>query len=146
LLAIAPYIGPNDNALPYPWPKLDGAAATMLDRFKANVDWVYSNTNLTSVQRAVTIADKYKLPLSCYEGGQQLNTNADKWNQNPLIYDAYAYMLNKWAQARFTIFCHYTLYGSYEPTGAWGAKENVNTSLANAPKYRVLVDYVKLHP
>jgi hypothetical protein len=147
LLAIAPYIGPNDNAAGNaPWPKLDGAAANMPDRFKANVDWVYANTNLTSVQRAVPIAAKYNLPLSSYEGGQQLDTNADAWSKNPSIYDAYTYMLNKWAQARMVVFCHYTMYGQYASSGAWGAKENVNTPLANAPKYRALVDWINAHP
>ncbi len=144
LLAIAPYIGPNDDATGTG--TLDGASANMPTLFQANVDWVYSNTQYTSIQRAITISDKYNIPLGCYEGGQQLNTNADVWSNNPLVYDAYTYMLNKWMDAHFVLYCHYTLYGSYDTHGAWGAKAAVTTPLASAHKYRALVDWLAANP
>jgi hypothetical protein len=139
LFAVAPYFGPNDGA--GGGGVLDGAAANIADRFKANVDSGY----LDYVTGAVAIAAKYKTPIGCYEGGQQLSTNADKWSSNPAVYDAYTYMLNKWIPAHFVMFTHYALYGSYTSAQAWGAKAAGTTTLANAPKYRALVDWANSH-
>ena len=136
LFAIAPYIGPPDYAAGTG--EIDGAAANVAARFRANVDWTYVNY----IQPAIDIAERFDTPLGCYEGGQQLITNAAAWNSNPAIYDEYLYMLDKWKPANFEVFCNYTLYGYYSSGGAWGAKPDVTATTAASPKYRALLEWM----
>ena len=135
LLAIAPYYGPDDVAAGTG--VLDGAAPNIAERVQANLDAAYEGY----IPSAVALATKYKTKLGCYEGGQQLNTHADQWSSGPAIYDSYKYMLNKLIPANFVIFSHYTLYSTYTPSQAWGAKESVTAPLDRSPKYRALVDW-----
>jgi hypothetical protein len=106
------------------------------------VDWNYTHY----IQPAISIANKYGFKLGCYEGGQQLTTNAGAWSSNPDIYTEYTYMLNKWKPANFVLFNHYTLYGAYSSGGAWGAKADATQTTANSPKYHALIDWMSANP
>jgi hypothetical protein len=140
-LAIAPYIGPADLAANPDYSViLDGSQSDIAARFRANVDYNY----LHYITPALAIATEWAIPMVCYEGGQQLTTNAGTWSANAAIYDEYLYMLNKWIAAGFVFFCHYTLYGYYASGGAWGAKALGTTLVADAPKYRALIDWLGL--
>lgn len=131
LIAIAPYVGSG----------LDGASANIQSQFRQDTDQVFIDRVLT----AVTIAQKYNVPLGTYEGGQHLLTNAHQWSANQQIYNEYIYMFNKFAPY-FKLFNHYAHAGTWSSGGAWGAKSETGQSNANAPKYRAIVDWVASHP
>jgi len=133
--AVAPYIGPNDDAGSG---LLDGNSANIATRFRANVDWNYTNYMLP----AKAIANKYGFPLGCYEGGQQMNTNAGTWSSNQAIYNEYKYMFDKLNSVGLVMFNHYTHLGVYVAGQAWGAKSDINQTLATSPKFRAITDWV----
>jgi len=140
IFAIAPYIGPYDDAAG-DGSSLDGAATNIATRFRTNVDWNFTNY----ITPAVTMAAKYGKPICTYEAGQQLNTNADAWSANPAIYTEYTYMFNKWKQAKFQFVNHYTHTGAYYPGGAWGAKPSTSATLSQSPKYEAIVDWLNIN-
>lgn len=131
LFAIAPYVGSG----------LDGASPNIQSAFHQDIDATFNDRVLP----AVTIAQKYHIPLGTYEGGQHLLVNADQWSGNPDIYNEYTYMLNKFAPY-FTLFSHYTNAGTWSTGGAWGAKQFTGQPAANAPKYRAIADWIASHP
>ena len=131
MIAIAPYVGSG----------LDGANASIQSQFHADIDATFTDRVLT----AVAIAQKYNVKLGCYEGGQHLLTNADQWSGNQNIYTEYTYMLNKFAPY-FVLYNHYAHAGSWSSGGAWGSKSSTGQPIANAPKYRAIVDWVAAHP
>lgn len=139
-LAIAPYIGPSDSAGSG---TLDGAESAIASRFDANVAYSYTNY----VVSAATIASTYSLPLISYEGGQQLSTNAGTWSANPLIYTSYYNMLSTWSP-KLSLYNHYTLYGSWSSSEAWGSKQGptYGSDKTASPKYAALVQWLADHP
>ena len=55
-------------------------------------------------------------------------------------------MLDRWYAVGIKVFNHYTLYGSWNASGGWGAKESVSSSLEASPKFRALVDWIRDNP
>jgi len=142
VLAIAPYIGPND---PINGGKLDGADPQIATKYRASVDWTITNY----VKTFRTIAQNYGLPLVTYEGGQQLDTNAGAWSANPLIYAEYLHFLDQLNANGVKLFNHYTLYGTYSTGGAWGLKSDPskpNTTAGGSPKYQAVQDWLLANP
>ena len=131
MFAIAPYVGSD----------IDGNAPNASSLFHADIDLVFNERILP----AETIANNNGVTLGCYEGGQHLLTNANAWSANPLIYDEYLYMLNKW-KPKFNLFMHYAHCGAWSVDGAWGAKQFTGQTLNSAPKYKALVDWVAMNP
>lgn len=131
MIAIAPYVGGN----------LDGSSPTIQSQFRQDTDTKFTTRVLT----AVAIADKYNVKLGAYEGGQHLTTNAHTWSANQQIYNEYLYMLDKFAPY-FELFNHYAHAGSWSSGGAWGAKAYTGQPIADAPKYRAIVDWVASNP
>ncbi len=126
MFAIAPYVGSE----------LDGNSANIQTLFHNDINQVLTERILP----AITIAENNGTLLGCYEGGQHLLTNADLWSSNPLIYNEYLYMLDQW-KPHFSLFMHYTHAGIWSNTGAWGAKNATGQPLAQAHKYRAIVDW-----
>jgi len=116
----------------------NGASATV------RADWTASvNSLVKSIQDIKNNFVKYNanyLKLAAYEGGQGYTTNGDVFAKNPLSYDMY----KEWLQAispYFQLTCHYTHTGKWASGGDWGAKDSTSQTLANAHKYRALVDW-----
>ncbi|MGL4631336.1 MAG: 3-coathanger stack domain-containing protein [Leadbetterella sp.] len=126
LFAIAPYIGH----------RLDGGSATIQSDFRNEVEAVF--TGQIALARSIAILNDAS--LGTYEGGQHITTNANLWSSNPLIYNEYIYMLDKF-KSYFTVFTHYTHTGSWSSQGAWGAKASTGQSIDSAHKYRALVNW-----
>jgi hypothetical protein len=126
MFAIAPYVGSE----------LDGSSAGIQSLFHTAIDQVFTERILP----ALTIANNNGTLLGCYEGGQHLLLNAHLWSANSLIYNEYLYMLDKW-KPKFSLFMHYTHAGTWSSTGAWGAKNATGQPMAQAHKYRAIVDW-----
>jgi hypothetical protein len=77
-----------------------------------------------------------------YEGGHHITTNADQFSANPKSYQLYRDLLTA-MQSHVTLFMHYVHSGSWGTVNAWGAKRSIDQPLADAHKYRALVDYIK---
>ncbi|MCY3017698.1 MAG: hypothetical protein NTW87_01525 [Planctomycetota bacterium] len=101
-----------------------------------------NHVNILKKQKEM--ADKAGLVLISYEGGQHIATPAAAIpaNKDPGMYQVYLDFLNA-ISPYLTMFNQYTVCGKYSNWGCWGAKEYVTQPLAEAPKYRALVDYLQ---
>lgn len=128
-LMLAPYIGNGT----------DGASET-LSRWKSEVD---SKVNGEPIATAKSQASQYAIPMvGCYEAGMHHLTHADSWARNPQAYDAYVYMLDRFATKMNAPCALYTLHGTWEPKGAWGLFNNVGQQLSAAPKARGAKEWI----
>jgi hypothetical protein len=141
MLAMAPYVGSG----------LDGASATIQSDFhRATVELESGEGGeIGRIAFAVQDLKTFGIPkLGAYEGGQHLLKNSQAWTSNPKIYDEYMYMLDRWSQY-FTLFVHYSHTGKWtndEYESSWGAKDHTGQPIADAHKYRALVNWVNAHP
>jgi hypothetical protein len=88
------------------------------------------------------IADEAGLKLIAYEGGQHVLSKAKDINRNPVMFDLYQQYLREMSQY-FEHFSHYCHVGQAGDRGAWGAIEFTGQPLAEAPKYRALVEWAR---
>jgi len=124
--ACAPYVGAG----------IDGNSVNRVALFHADVDAKLKNYVIPAWQTAL----RYKMPLITYEGGQHLLTGAQVLSADPLLYNEYIYMLNKFSQY-LKMFVHYNHCGKWASGGAWGAKAYTGQDINQTPKYRALVDW-----
>ena len=99
-------------------------------------------TRVDGVKKTV---EEAHLKLIAYEGGQHVLQSAMTINRDPAMYDLYCEYL-KQMNTRFDMFCHYAHVGRAGERGAWGCIESTGQPLAEAHKYRALVDWSKAHP
>jgi hypothetical protein len=129
MIALAPYIGNGVN----------GASET-LTRWKSEVD---SKVNGEPIAVAVEQGRTHNIPLlGCYEAGMHHLTNADQWARNADAYDAYVYMLDRFAEKMNGPCSLYTLHGTWEGKGAWGLYNNVGQATSSAPKARGTKEWI----
>jgi hypothetical protein len=129
MLALAPYIGNGVN----------GASET-LSRWKSEVD---SKVSGEPIATAVSQGASHAIPLlGCYEAGMHHLSNADAWARNAQAYDAYVYMLDRFATKMNAPCALYTLHGTWEPKGAWGLYNNVGQATSAAPKARGTKEWI----
>lgn len=142
MLAFAPYIGPSDNTDPN-YADIDGAAPDAQAKFHADI--VDGMAHAWSDYRAV--GTLYGIPMGTYEGGNQLSKNADVFNLSPAIYAEYTYFLDQIDSMDLVMFTHYTLYGAYSSSSAWGLKQNADTAdtKAASPKWQAIKDWLAAH-
>lgn len=142
MLAFAPYIGPSDNTDPN-YPDIDGAAPNAQTKFHGDI--VDGMAHAWRDYRA--IGTLYNIPMGTYEGGNQLNKNADVFNLSPAIYDEYTFFLDQIDTLGLVIFNHYTLYGNYDSGSAWGLKRTADTAdtKAASPKWQAIKDWLATH-
>lgn len=128
-LMLAPYIGNGVN----------GAQET-LSRWKSEVD---SKVNGEPIATAKSQASNNSIPMvGCYEAGMHHLTNANVWAANPDAYDAYVYMLDRFATKMNAPCALYTLHGTWEGKGAWGLYNNVGQAISQAPKARGTSEWI----
>jgi hypothetical protein len=134
-LAFAPYLGYS----------LDGTSGTIQTQFRASIDALEAD----ELAFAIACKEEFEIPvLGTYEGGQSLYANSKVWSENPAIYDEYRYMLDRWSQ-HFALFMHYTHTGRWTNAAgqsSWGALDHTGQPLAEAHKYRAIVDWVAANP
>lgn len=133
LMALAPYIGNGT----------DGADPNVLTKWKAEVD---ARTAGEPIATAKSQTKNNGIPLiGCYEGGMHHLQNANVFAASPQAYDAYTYMLDKWA-ANMNGPCNlYTLHGAWSTGGAWGLYNAIGQPLTAAPKARAVKDWINSH-
>ncbi len=91
------------------------------------------------IQHRDTIAPT-RMQLISYEGGQHYTTNAHTFSTNPESYAMYLEWLNL-VSKYFHLTMHYTHTGRWSNGGAWGAKSSTDQDLADAHRYRALVNW-----
>lgn len=95
--------------------------------------------------RHKTIAEAADLKLIAYEGGQHVIKKARDINHNPAMFtltQEYLRAMNPY----FEHFCYYAHVGQAGNGGAWGAIEFTGQPLAEAHKYRALVEWANSTP
>ncbi|WP_293100102.1 cellulose-binding protein [Moorena sp. SIOASIH] len=94
------------------------------------------------------VADKRKLQLVVYEGGQHL-VNSDnqklteffiELNRHPEMYKIYTQLLNEWKNHNGGLFMHFSDIKKPTKWGSWGALEHVYQK--SSPKYDALIDFI----
>lgn len=153
VVAIAPYFGyelTEDKNLP----SLQGESAEqVVERAEESL----SNTK-KQLREIKALADKYKLPLIAYEGGQHLATggayHADKRlqqllddvNRSPQMAKAYRKYLELWRDEGGQLMVLYKLVEGYSQWGRWGLLEDMWQPVQRAPKYMATIAFMKDQP
>jgi hypothetical protein len=104
------------------------------------------------------LADKYSVPLLCYECGQGLmpetrNENNTKYvdtliaaNRDNRMGDLYRRYFDTLNSGGVSVACHLALRGAYTKSGMWGLAERRDQDLATAPKARAVAGWLADHP
>ena len=129
-IAAAPYFGNG----------VDGGAADVVEKLRAAMQ-----KSIAGSAKLKEVADQNKLLLIAYEGGQHVLSKANLINPKPEMHDLYAEYLKEMSKF-YSHFCHYAHVGKCGERGAWGCMEKTGQPLADAPKYRALVEWSKEHP
>lgn len=93
-------------------------------------------------ERHQQIADRAGLKLIAYEGGQHVTKKAAAINRHPEMFTLYQEYLRAMSRY-FSHFSHYNHVGQAGDRGAWGAIEFTGQPIAQAHKYRALVEWAK---
>lgn len=125
-IALAPYVGPRD--------------ATSLADVRAEMEKVEN-----AVVAAASRAAQRNVELIAYEAGQHVVSNCIALNSSPEMYDLYIDYLSMLAP-HFSLVAHFSQVGIWGGSGCWGAKRYTSQTLAEAHKYRALVDWVQSNP
>jgi hypothetical protein len=109
------------------------------------------------IQEQKAVADRYNLDLLMYEGGQHLlaptpwndtpemramTDTAIAANRDPRFYDLYIEYLRQWNELGGGMLMHFSSVGRFTRWGMWGVLEYQDQPLAQAPKYRALMQYI----
>lgn len=150
-LAIAPYFGGNFGSNK----TVDEVAQWSVDQLLEKVAEEVRTSNKAQIEKQAAIAQKYGVPLIAYEGGQHLvgrfaAANNEKLtalfiaaNRDPRMGELYRSHLDNWFSAGgklYALFASARLPNKY---GSWGLLEYQGQPIAQAPKYRAAVDYIK---
>ncbi|MDX9989498.1 hypothetical protein [Thiothrix unzii] len=113
---------------------------------------------LDYISEQKALADKYKVALIAYEGGQGLvdfKTSDNNAHPNPLLYAAnrdsrmaalYGEFLTGWKTAGGQLFMHYSSPRTYQKYGTWGTKEYITQATEDAPKYQAILAFMRTNP
>jgi len=143
-LAFGAYIGPYYDPLNDYTTKIDGSASDAQTKFHATI--VYDMLN--HFKNCHDVALLYKIDSGVYEGGNQLDTNANVFNLSSGIYTEYQFLLDQLATFGLKVFNHYTLYGTYSAGSAWGLKQSGTTAdtMAASPKWQAVKAWLIANP
>jgi hypothetical protein len=107
----------------------------------------------------VALGAKYNVDVIAYEGGQHLvgsghglenhevlTTLFIETNRHPIMYDAYMEYFETWKQTTGadSLFCQFSNVFKPRKWGAWGILEWQDQNPADAPKYRAVLEQLKL--
>jgi hypothetical protein len=127
---------------PYAGFGVDGASPQAIAQFRSDMERMVDHVGMFKEY----VADRYDIPLVAYEGGQHVLTNADAFSRNPAIYREYLRYMDTCRDLGFTMFVHYTLYGAWNASNGWGAKQSVSSPPAEAYKFQALLDWIAMNP
>jgi len=126
-IATAPYFGHD----------VQGDAADAVARMRAAI-----RRSAEDSAKHKKLADAAGLALIAYEGGQHCTRLTAVLNRNPAMHDLYTEYLREMARY-FSVFSHYCHVGQAGDGGAWGSMETTGQPVAQAHKYRALVEFAK---
>jgi len=149
-LAVAPYFGPMYTTANIPpnvpnYPTVDEVLDTLIP---AEIAVVTAN-----VQQQKVIADAQGLDFICYEAGQHilgiygaendatLTQILTSVNRDPRMYDHYINFLDMLQDEGVSLCAAFSFCSSWGKWGSWGSLEYLDQPIAEAPKYRALVDW-----
>ncbi|MDX1951746.1 MAG: hypothetical protein SFY81_06155 [Verrucomicrobiota bacterium] len=148
-LAIAPYFGHSHGE-----PKhLQQTLALSAEQLAAELLAEVNGRNKAEIEKQAAVARKYQVKLLAYEGGQHLvgiqgaeNNEAltrlfTAVNRHPHMKRIYQQHLEHWYAAGGDLFVAFSNVAQPSKWGCWGALEYQEQPLAEAPKYRALLDY-----
>jgi hypothetical protein len=151
VLAVAPYFGwrfgePNNAP---------AAAALSMERLLDVVDADIDGLHRQYIAEYAALAHKFKLDLVAYEGGQHLAGVGEAVhlegltklfiaaNRHPRMYDLTRKHLSVWANGGGGLYMAFLYVGAPSKWGSWGVLEHQDQPLAEAHKYRALLDAMK---
>lgn len=101
-----------------------------------------------------SVADKHKLSMIAYEGGQHITGNGQstqnlnhftefytKLNRHPTMGKVYEEHINNWYESGGSLFMHFSDIGISSKYGSWGALESLGQK--DSPKWKALLKFVK---
>jgi hypothetical protein len=152
-IAIAPYVsmnlGPNSN------PSAETVAGWSVEQVLDHLETKALPESVEWIQKHKELADRYKLRLIGYEGGQhavgvgggennaaltKLLLAANRHERMGKIYDAY---LTAWKDAGGDLMCLFSSVGEWSKWGSWGLLEHNGD---DTPKYRATVKWMAANP
>ena len=153
-LAIAPYVACN---VP-----VEGSGLTTAVVEKWTVDQALDYMEKTSLPESIgwiqgqkKVADKYRLKLIAYEGGQHMvglgggkdNDAVTKLfhaaNQHPRMGDVYCQHYAAWSKAGGDLFCTFSSVGSWSKWGNWGLLQYYDDDPLESPKFLATMRWAK---
>ncbi|MBC8140496.1 MAG: hypothetical protein H7Y38_03550, partial [Armatimonadetes bacterium] len=154
-LAIAPYFGCAPGNAPDSKPN-----AATVEKWSVNdaLDYLEKTAlpeSLKFVADNKAVADKFKLKLICYEGGQHMvgiqgaeNNDAitklfHDANRHPRMGKIYTAFLTEYTKMGGDVFCAFASTGGWSKWGAWGATQWYNETAKSSPKLSALVEWAK---
>lgn len=156
-LATAPYFSPVINIVNTRNPDLvaDKVSAWTPDQL---LDYVEKNTlpsSIKQMEKQKAVADKYKVKLVAYEGGQHLvglraatqNDTLNKLfyavNRHERMGQFYKQYLDAWRDLGGDTFCIFSSVGKWSKSGSWGLLEFNGD---NTPKYQAVMKWNQDNP
>jgi hypothetical protein len=170
VVAIAPYFGNDISAsenlvVLESW--ADNVETTGLDNLfdeiinggrlaNSNADVSPLQAMFLSMQKQSLIAERNKLPLIAYEGGQHLvvhyssdrsrdNKIAELFfaaNRDPRMGDVYKEIFNQWFAMNGGLFANFSHISSWSIWGSWGNIEYMGQPLAETPKHQAILETI----
>jgi hypothetical protein len=150
-LAIAPYFG-NDFGNPQAQSEI---AKMKVDQFMDVLEKEIDGKNREWMQQQADVVRKHNVELVAYEGGQHLvgvggaeNNQAlmDLFiaaNRHPRMYTLYQKHLANWFDAGGRLYSVFSNVTTPTKWGSWGSLEYQDQPLAQAHKYRAVVDFIQ---
>ncbi len=150
-LAVAPYFGHEFGSAEMAPSVADWTAPQLLDRLAAEVD----GSNRDQILAQVALARKYGLPLIAYEGGQHLvgvggaeNNPAltalfAAANRHPRMGEITRRHYQNWFAAGGGVYVAFAYVEGQSKVGSWGVLEFQDQPIADAPKYKAILDVLK---
>ena len=150
-LAIAPYFGGGFGS-----PDQQETVAKMTPEHLLDaLDKEIEGQNRVWIEGTAKVAKKHKVQLVAYEGGQHLvgvggAENNEKLaqlffaaNRHPRMYDLYRKHLKHWSDAGGGLYAVFSNVSQPSKWGSWGTLEYQDQPIAEAHKYRAVVDAIK---
>ncbi len=153
-LGIAPYIGMNVRPGETE-PNATTVASWSVDQVLDHVERVALPRAIDSMRKSKVMADKYRLKLVAYEGGQHLvgvaggeNNEAmtrrfQEANRHPRMGAIYRRYFDAWESAGGDLFCYFTSVSRWSKWGSWGILEYLDDNPRQAPKFMAVMGWAR---
>jgi hypothetical protein len=152
-LAVAPYL--SCNVAPNGTPGLAEAERWTAEQALDYLEQTALPETTRWIREQKQVADRYKLSLIAYEGGQHMvgvggAENSDKLtrtlhaaNAHPRIGTIYRRYYAEWTLARGGLFCYFSSVGNWSKWGSWGILQYYDDPPKQSPKFMATMTWAK---